>query len=68
MTRQQRVRRMMQYREVYLGNGHNIHETTSVFMLTNAGMVAFTSHDKVANAEDLQAAALKAIKELEETV
>jgi hypothetical protein len=56
---------MRALREVYLGNGNIIHPTQTVYMSTSEGLVVlYVSTNE--ESENLQAAALRKIKELEE--
>lgn len=67
MTKKMRKHNMRALREVYLGNATPVMVDATILVTTPAGYAAFSSNDlDLFSKEDLQAAALKAIKEYEE--
>ena len=67
MTNEMRKYNMRALREVYLGNATPVMVDATVLLTSEKGYAAFSSNDlDLFTQEELQAAALKAIKEYEE--
>jgi hypothetical protein len=67
MTREQKKQKLQLLREVYLGNGEAVKGFTFILTVKKGGII-FNIESNLLNMEAIQAAALKEIKELEETV